>query len=60
MTLLKWLNHESVIHCHRIFKTRNHLYFVYDYLPGYPLSELIQGGCNLQRGNGESTKFWKW
>ena len=57
VTTLKWLNHPYIVKCHRIFKTPQHLYLVYDNLPGYPLSDLLHSGCPFQRGIPLPTQF---
>ena len=57
--MLKWLNHEGVPKCHRMFKTQSHLYLVYDNLSGYMLTELLQNGCPFPRGNFAFRQFWK-
>jgi len=38
IAILKILSHPSIVECHKMLKTSNNIYLVYDYCDGSPLS----------------------
>lgn len=44
VSLLKKLNHSLVPKCHKLFKTSNNMYLIYDKMPGITLAQFVQQG----------------